>query len=109
MSLLVHQDPAAIKQVVAAALVCVVTAKLIFRPRRSERLAVGWTVVAAGGSGFLAGKVGMGGRPLVLYALAHKWDRDRFRAFLWSQFLLVLPVLAVALAIRFGRFPSGAE
>ena len=102
MSLLVDRNPETIKQVVGAAIVTVVTAKLIFRPIPHQRLAIGWTFVAAGSSGFIAGLVGMGGPPLVLYALAHQWDRDRFRAFLWSQFLLVLPVLAVALAIRFG-------
>jgi hypothetical protein len=41
--------------------------------------------------------VGMGGPSLVLYASAHDWGPGRFRAFLWSQFLLGLPVAIAVL------------
>jgi uncharacterized membrane protein YfcA len=44
----------------------------------------------------------MGGPPLVLYALAHDWDKDSFRVFLWGQLLLVAPVLVALLAYRTG-------
>jgi uncharacterized membrane protein YfcA len=102
MSLLVGANPAVIKQTVGAALFAIVTAQIVLRPHPRERLARGWTFAAAGSAGFIAGLVGMGGPPVVLFALAHRWSRDTFRGFLWSQFLLVLPILAVALVIRFG-------
>jgi uncharacterized membrane protein YfcA len=53
-------------------------------------------------AGFLGGLVGMPAPPLVFFALAHAWDRDPFRAFLWMQFLLATPVVAGLLAYRFG-------
>jgi len=102
MQRLSDADPAVMKQGVGAIVIIVMTAQLIVRPRPRERLAAVWTAVAASTAGLLAGLVGMNGPPLVFYALAHTWNRDRFRGFLWSQFLLVLPVLIVALAIRFG-------
>lgn len=107
MSLLLDADPVVIKQAVGGALLIVVTAQLVLRPTPRERLAPGWRFVAGGSAGFLAGLVGMGGPPLVLYALAHRWSRDTFRGFLWSQFLLVLPVLAVVLVLRFGGSLAG--
>ncbi len=102
MSLLVRSDPARVKQVVGLAVVLAVTAQWVFRPEPRERLAVGWGEAAAASAGFLAGAVGIGGPPLVLFALAHRWPPDEFRAFLWSQFLLVIPVLEAALVFRFG-------
>ncbi len=102
MGLLVDRDTAAIKQAVGVAVMLVVTVQIVVRPAPREQLAIGWTLGAAGTAGFLSGLVGMGGPPLVLYALAHPWSRDTFRVFLWSQFLLVLPVLGGVLAVRFG-------
>lgn len=102
MGLLVERDTTAIKQAVGVAVLLVVTVQIVVRPAPRERLAIGWTLAAASAAGFLSGLVGMGGPPLVLYALAHSWSRDTFRAFLWSQFLIVLPILGGVLAVRFG-------
>lgn len=102
MSFLVGRDSAVIKQAVGGIVLVAITVQLVVRPVPRERLAVGWTFAAGGAAGFLSGLVGMGGPPLVLFAMAHSWCRDTFRAFLWSQFLLVLPVLGVLLAFRFG-------
>lgn len=102
MSLLVDSDPARLKQAVGAAVLAAITARLLIRPVPRERVGRGWAVLAAVTAGLLAGSFGMGGPPLALFALAHSWERDAFRAFLWSQFLLVLPVLAILLAFRFG-------
>ena len=101
MGLLVDRT-AAIKQAIGVAVILAVTAQIVVRPAPRERLATGWTFAAAGTAGFLSGLVGMGGPPVVIFALAHPWSRDTFRAFLWSQFLFVLPVLGGVLAIRFG-------
>lgn len=102
MRLLSDADPTVMKQGVGLAVIVMMSAHLIVRPTPRERLAAIWAVVAAACGGFLAGLVGMNGPPLVFYALAHTWSRDRFRGFLWSQFLLVLPVLVAVLAIHFG-------
>ncbi len=102
MGLLVDRDTTIIKQAIGVAVLLAVTVQIVFRPVPVERLAIGWTLAAASTAGFLSGLVGMGGPPLVLYALAHSWSRDTFRAFIWSQFLFVLPILGGVLALRFG-------
>jgi len=54
-------------------------------------------------SGFLAGAVGMGGPPLVLYVLRQRqWRQQEQRAYLWSLFLLGAPAQAALIAWHFG-------
>ena len=66
------------------------------------RLHWGWNVLAAGCSGFFAGLVGMGGPPLVLYALAHDWSPARTKGYLFSIFMLTIPVQLVLMFAAFG-------
>src|SRR5690606_26666439 len=61
-----------------------------------------WGALAGVTSGILGGGVGMGGPPLVLFALAHDWPPDRFRVFLWSQFLLATPAVVTLFVWRYG-------
>ena len=102
MSLLASQGPVRVKQFVGLFLLVVLAIRQLAKPQPREEVARIWGVVAATCSGGLAGLVGMGGPPLVLFALAHRWSVDRFRAFLWSQFLLVVPVMVVMMTLRFG-------
>jgi uncharacterized membrane protein YfcA len=102
MLVLDAMDPARTKQLVGALVLALSAAWAVLRPRPRPRLHPGWGVLAATSAGLLSGAVGMGGPPVVFFALAHDWDKDRFRGFLWSQFLLVSPVLAAILALRLG-------
>jgi uncharacterized membrane protein YfcA len=63
----------------------------------------GLTVLAGVSSGFLAGLIGMGGPPLVLWVMAQHWSVERQRCFLWLSFLLVLPLQLAVMVWRFGR------
>ena len=102
MQWFVSIGPDAIKQGVGAAVLLILFLQLVVRPTPRDHLHRLWMPVAGGSAGFLAGSVGIGGPPLVFYALAHTWGRDRFRAFLWTQFSLAIPVLVCVLAYRFG-------
>lgn len=93
---------AAVKQAVGASLFVLVTLRLFFRPAPRERLARPWGALSGGAAGFLAGMVGMGGPPLVFYAQAHAWDKDRFRGFLWAQLLTGQPAVLAMLTWRSG-------
>jgi uncharacterized membrane protein YfcA len=62
----------------------------------------GWGGVAFLGSGFLAGICGMGGPPLVLWAVAHDWPTQRIRGFLCATFATSIPIQIVLLAVTFG-------
>lgn len=102
MMLLADARPARVKQAVGVMLLALLLTRSVMRATPRPRLAFGWGLLAGVTSGILSGVSGMGGPPLVLYALAHDWSKDRFRAFLWSQFLLVAPVLVALLAFRNG-------
>ncbi|RMF18743.1 MAG: hypothetical protein D6761_01885, partial [Candidatus Dadabacteria bacterium] len=90
------------RQTVGAALLVLITVGTRFRPQPRSRVAPVWGGVAGACSGFFGGFVGMGGPPLVVYAIAHDWGKDRFRVFLWSQFLIANPLLLAVLTLRLG-------
>lgn len=100
--------PERVKQGVGVVLLVVLTMRLVARPARRDDLPRGWSIAAGAISGVLSGAVGMGGPPLVLLALSQRFSADRFRAFLWEQFLLVTPVQLLVLSIRFGTEPIRA-
>ncbi len=83
-----------------------ILAALVFRsavqPKPREQVPLPWGLAAGWGSGFLAGLIGMGGPPIVFFALSHDWDKEKFRTFLWSQFLLANPLILALLSWRFG-------
>lgn len=102
MGMMVGAGHAFVKQAVGGVLLCVLIARALVQPVPREELATGWGLLAGGLSGLLAGLVGMGGPPVVLYALAHAWDKDRYRAFLWPLFTLTNPLLIACMALQFG-------
>jgi len=101
MALLLSLGPTTVKQCVGVALALVLTLRL-FRPAPKRALAAGWAYLAGATGGFLAGLVGMGGPPIVLFAMAQDWDKGTFRRFLWLQFLLGMPIVLTALVLRVG-------
>jgi uncharacterized membrane protein YfcA len=102
MATLSEAPPGAVRRAVGIVVAGLVTARLVIRPRPRESVHAAWAGLAGTAGGFLAGLVGMGGPPLVFYALASAWTKDRFRAFLWTQFILGAPIVAGVLAWRFG-------
>ncbi len=92
-----------IRMTVGILILTIVTTQLAVRPAPRERLAPFWTAVAFTVSGLLAGVVGMGGPPVVLWAMAHDWSSTRTRAFLFAVFLLSLPFQIAVLAVMFPR------
>lgn len=60
------------------------------------------TAVAASASGFLAGLIGMGGPPLVLWVMRQDWSSRAQRCFLWLSFLQVMPLQIGLMAWKFG-------
>jgi hypothetical protein len=67
--------------------------------RRPGRLA---TLLAGSSSGVLAGWLGIGGPPLVLWVVGQDWNTQRQRCFLWLSFLLVIPLQLLIMSWRFG-------
>ena len=72
-------------------------------PRRLPALQGHAAMITAGTlSGFLAGLLGMGGPPLVLWVLGQPWPPLRQRSFLWLSFMLLAPVQTGLLLWTFG-------
>ncbi|WP_432798461.1 sulfite exporter TauE/SafE family protein [Poriferisphaera sp. WC338] len=95
-------DPQQIKQVVGGVLLVAVGMQWLIRPKPHEYLHWGWTVAAGSTSGIMAGMVGMGGPPVVLFVHAHDWSALKSRAFMWITFFQNIPVLILLLCVSFG-------
>ncbi len=63
---------------------------------------IGGMFAAGTASGFFAGLIGMGGPPLILWALRQEdWGQRRQRSFLWSTFLLIVPWQILIMLLSF--------
>ncbi len=93
----------AMKQAVGAVLLAVVGLTVACRPVPRAKVAARWSLPVGFGSGLLSGTTGMGGPPVVLWMIAHDWSTQRGRGFLWSLFLLLLPVQLALMVWGFGR------
>ncbi len=91
-----------IKLTVGGVLLGVLVLQNTLRPKPRDHVHSGWTVFAGLTSGLLAGVVGMGGPPLVLWLMAHRWPNEKYRSFLWAQFLVLMPIALCILIYKFG-------
>ena len=93
---------AQIRLVIGVILCLLVALQLLCRPRPAVSLAWYWGAIANVGSGLLAGICGMGGPPLVLWAMAHDWPSKKMRGFLFGAFAAASPAQLLFLSISFG-------
>jgi uncharacterized membrane protein YfcA len=100
---LVALEPSRIRAAIGCVLCILVVIQICWKPRQTANMHWGWGGVAFLGSGFLAGICGMGGPPLVLWAMAHDWSTQKTRGFLFAVFATTLPVQIVLLTLTFGR------
>lgn len=90
-------------RLVIGVIICLLVAlQLLCRPRPVARLAWYWGAMAYIGSGLLGGICGMGGPPLVLWAMAHDWPSKKMRGFLFGAFAATGPAQLLFLSISFG-------
>lgn len=102
MALVADADVDLIKQYVGGLLLLAVGLMMVRRVEPRDKVPAQWTALAGATSGVLAGAVGMGGPPVVLWVQAHAWSTRRTRAYLWSCFLLISPLQMLALFLVFG-------
>lgn len=91
-----------IRQFVGAVLLSVICLQICIKPTPREKLNPFWAVLAGCLSGTVAGLVGMGGPPIVLWSMAHNWTALRGRVFLWTVFLIMAPWQLFMICWRFG-------
>ena len=77
--------------------------KIFIKIRTYEKLHWGWAAIAFSSSGFISGMCGMGGPPLVIWALFHDWSVKKTRGFLFSFFMIGGIFYLSILYITFGN------
>jgi uncharacterized protein len=91
-----------IKAVIGGILCLLAIIQLLWRPHPVEAMHWGWAGLSWSASGILAGICGMGGPPLVLWAMAHNWSTEKTRGFLFAVFATSIPFQLALLCVIFG-------
>ena len=91
-----------IKLVVGSIVGLIVIVKLLFQPQPVEKLHWGWAGFTFVVSGLLSGICGIGGPPLVLWAIAQNWGTNKVRAFLFAVLAISTPIQITLLGLTFG-------
>ena len=95
-------DPGTIKMIVGLVICFLVVIQVTFKVKPVERVHIAWSALAFTSSGFLAGLIGMGGPPLVMWVLAHNWSNEKTRSFLFAVIAGTGPILIGQLSFTFG-------
>lgn len=93
LRMLMGLDARWIRFSVGAALCLLVVIQAVWKPRPSGKSHRLGTIAAFSASGLLAGTVGMGGPPLVLWVMSQDWPPDKIRGFYFAAFLTFIPIL----------------
>ncbi|MCA9239764.1 MAG: sulfite exporter TauE/SafE family protein [Planctomycetales bacterium] len=96
-------DQGLIKQIVGGLLLVTVIVLWLWKAKHRAHISLPTTILAFLTSGFLLGFAAIGGAPMVLYVNALDWSAAKCRAFLFLVSATGVPLMAVLLAINFGR------
>jgi uncharacterized membrane protein YfcA len=102
LSRLTQAGQAAGKQAVGACILAALAARHGFGGRGSGRVAPAWGYAAGFTGGILSGFAAIGGPPLVLWMLAHRWNSAKMRVVILAYSLPLTPFHVVLLFYRFG-------
>ncbi|MBN2315248.1 MAG: sulfite exporter TauE/SafE family protein [Sedimentisphaerales bacterium] len=95
-------DSRDIRFVVGIVLCLLVISQLVGKVRPADTVHWSWGALAFSTSGLLAGVCGMGGPPLVLWAMHHDWPSEKIRGFLFAVFAASIPIQVGLLYFTFG-------
>ncbi len=98
-----QQGNAVASQVVGVIILAIVAVQQLSQVPPQPRLHPAWEWSAFGLGGFLLGLCGMGGPPMMLWALAHDWPMNRTRAFMYFIFATGIVPQALLLWAAFGH------
>jgi len=99
---LVTLDTSYIRLTIGCILCLLIIIQLVWKTKPVDALHWAWAGLAFFASGILAGICGMGGPPLVLWAMAHNWSTKKTRGFLFAVFATAIPIQLILLTITFG-------
>ncbi len=92
-----------IRQIFGAIVMIALLTQLLWRVKGHDHLHWAWGVGASTLGGFMSGLSGMGGPPIVMWIMAHKWSNQRSRATLWTLFTGLTPFQFFFLWRQFGN------
>ena len=92
-----------IEQLVGVLILAIVVIQIVVRPSPKEKLHPLFSFLAFSASGYCAGLIAVGGPPIVLWVMAHKWSNPQIRSFLFASFLASAPINAVVLYLVLGE------
>ena len=95
-------DQGTIKLIFGIIILMAVAFRLFIKVKPRDSIPFYYSALASLFSGILNGFANIGGPPLVLWLLAHKWPRDQLRATIPAFTLLMVPVQVILLGINFG-------
>jgi uncharacterized membrane protein YfcA len=72
------------------------------RVKPRDQVPIAWGLAATSACGYLSGLAGMGGPPVVIWIMSHRWPPARIRVTLWVLFTGLTPIQLLFLYIRFG-------
>jgi hypothetical protein len=95
-------SPDTIKQIFGAIIILTIALKTFAKVKPRKRVSTFSGCVVASISGIFHGFANIGGPPIVLWALAHKWSKDRLRSFVPCFIILLLPIQMTFMLVVFG-------
>jgi len=99
---LVILEPSDIKGIIGGILCLLVVFQFVWQPHPVDSMHWSWSLLAWGSSGFLSGFCGMGGPPLIFWAMQHNWNTRKIRGFMFAVMTLSTPFQLFLLCITFG-------
>jgi hypothetical protein len=91
------------KQLIGVLVLLLLGVTIFGKVQPREKLHAAWGWLAFSTSGFLQGMSAIGGPPLILWVMAHRWSNAETRAFMFGCFMLSLPVQLFLLWTNYGE------
>jgi hypothetical protein len=96
-------DQKLIRQIIGLIILLLVCIRWILRVEPVEKVRKIWDYVAGFFCGLLGGLANIGGPPLVLWILAHKWHQKKMRVISPAYSLMFVPFQIIIMTIMFGK------
>lgn len=92
-----------VKQVIGACILVTLIARWAWRVPPRDHVHAAWGWLAAFLGGVLSGLANIGGPPIVLWILAHKWSNEKMRVTVLAYSLPLSPVCGILMILTFGH------
>ncbi len=92
-----------VKQIVGFLIISVLAVQWFAKIEPREAISKGWGYLSAALSGLLTGFANIGGPPIILWILAHRWQNEKMRVTSLAFTLAFVPFQIILLPMIFGK------